>query len=136
MESYLFSFQMMHKSQFNKTDRYDCIHPVVVMCSRTHTHHESSDETLVRDRAVASLAPGSADEVSLRSSQSRCGVGRGVKRVYRRGWRSGARKAKAKWWTNVKHRCAAVSSVSSAASMQPDLEQVDGVLFVSFTAKV
>ncbi|KAF4099999.1 MAX gene-associated protein [Onychostoma macrolepis] len=109
--------------------------------SWTHTHHESEsseevrkrDEPLVREEsAVASLAPGSADEV--RSSQGRPGVGRGVKRVYRRGWRSGARKAKAKWWTNVKHRCAAVSS-TSAASMQPDLEQVDGVLFVSFTAK-
>ncbi len=81
---------------------------------------------------MASLAPGSADEV--RSSPS-VRTGRGVKRVFRRGWRSGARKAKAKWWTNVKHRCAAVSSVSTA-SMRPDLEQVDGVLFVSFTAKV
>ncbi|XP_016428507.1 MAX gene-associated protein isoform X2 [Sinocyclocheilus rhinocerous] len=112
--------------------------------SSTHTHHESSeegrmsDETLVRDPSaepVASLAPASADEVSLRSSQSsephRSGISCGVKRVYRRGWRSGARKAKAKWWTNVKHRSAAVS----AASMQPDLEHVDGVLFVSFTAK-
>uniref|UniRef100_A0A8C1M4L9 T-box domain-containing protein n=1 Tax=Cyprinus carpio TaxID=7962 RepID=A0A8C1M4L9_CYPCA len=112
--------------------------------SSTHTHHECSeegrkrasrDETLVRDRS----APESADEVTLGPSQSsephRPGVSRGVKRVYRRGWRSGARKAKAKWWTNVKHRSAAVSPPADTVSMQPDLEHVDGLLFVSFTAK-
>ncbi|XP_043076088.1 MAX gene-associated protein [Puntigrus tetrazona] len=95
--------------------------------SWTHTHQgsESSEEgrkPVRDDSVVSSLAAGS-------------GVSRGVKRVYRRGWRSGARKAKAKWWTNVKHRSAAVSSASDTASMQPDLEQVDGLLFVSFTAK-
>lgn len=66
-------------------------------------------------------------------------AGCGVKRVYRRGWRSGARKAKSKCWSNVKyHRSAAVSSAAAVpdASMRPDLEDVDGVLFVSFTAKV
>ncbi|XP_050993830.1 MAX gene-associated protein [Labeo rohita] len=65
-------------------------------------------------------------------------AGCGVKRVYRRGWRSGARKAKSKCWSNVKyHRSAAVSSAAAVpdASMRPDLEDVDGVLFVSFTAK-
>ncbi|XP_026105305.1 MAX gene-associated protein [Carassius auratus] len=101
--------------------------------SSTHTHTESSEETLVRDESaqpVSSLAPGSAAQEPHRS-----GVSRGVKRVYRRGWRSGARKARAKWWTNVKHRSAAVSPPTHTVSMQPDLEHVDGLLFVSFTAK-
>ncbi|XP_059369582.1 MAX gene-associated protein [Carassius carassius] len=110
--------------------------------SSTHTHTESSEETLVRDESaepVSSLAPESAVEVTLGPCQSsephRSGVSRGVKRVYRRGWRSGARKAKAKWWTNVKHRSAAISPPADTVSMQPDLEHVDGLLFVSFTAK-
>ncbi|XP_052443013.1 MAX gene-associated protein isoform X2 [Carassius gibelio] len=101
--------------------------------SSTHTHTESSEETLVRDESaqpVSSLAPGPAAQEPHRS-----GVSRGVKRVYRRGWRSGARKARAKWWTNVKHRSAAVSPPTHTVSMQPDLEHVDGLLFVSFTAK-
>lgn len=60
-----------------------------------------------------------------------------AKRVYRRRMK-GAWKAKAKWWSNVKYARAAAARVNKAmdVSMQPDLEDVDGVLFVSFTAKV
>lgn len=60
------------------------------------------------------------------------------KRVYRRRMK-GAWKPKAKWWSNVKYaRAAAAARVNKVTdvSMQPDLEDVDGVLFVSFTAKV
>ncbi|XP_048063910.1 MAX gene-associated protein [Megalobrama amblycephala] len=59
-----------------------------------------------------------------------------AKRVYRRRMK-GAWKAKAKWWSNVKYARAAAARVNKAmdVSMQPDLEDVDGVLFVSFTAK-
>lgn len=59
------------------------------------------------------------------------------KRVYRKRMR-GAWKAKAKRWSNVKYARAAASRVNRPVdvSMQPDLEDVDGVLFVSFTAKV
>ncbi|KAL1253579.1 hypothetical protein QQF64_015808 [Cirrhinus molitorella] len=70
------------------------------------------------------------------SGPARSSAARAV-RVYRRGWKSGARKAKAKCWSNVKHhRSAAVRSAPVPdVSKRPDLEDVEGVLFVSFTAK-
>ncbi|KAL0165358.1 hypothetical protein M9458_041111, partial [Cirrhinus mrigala] len=124
----------------------------------THVRHEAGEEGILSDRKRASrdetggtrqLESAPAEPAAQRSSQigspvaphvtevkpgvpSR-GPGRGVKRVYRRGWRSGARKAKAKCWSNVN---SAAAAVVPDASMRPDLEDVDGVLFVSFTAKV
>ncbi len=113
---------------------WPCRHHVCVSgFSSSRTQSESTERrSSERIQLCASLA---LDLLTRCDRLRASGPGRGVKRVFRRGWRSGARKAKAKWWTNVKHRCAAVSSVSTA-SMRPDLEQVDGVLFVSFTAKV
>ncbi|XP_057209721.1 MAX gene-associated protein [Triplophysa rosa] len=55
------------------------------------------------------------------------------------GWRSRclrkARKAKSKRWSNVKYARAAVLLPPADTSTQPDLEDVDGVLFVSFGGK-
>ncbi|XP_056620935.1 MAX gene-associated protein isoform X2 [Triplophysa dalaica] len=55
------------------------------------------------------------------------------------GWRSRrlrkARKAKSKRWSNVKYARAAVLLPPADTSTQPDLEDVDGVLFVSFGVK-
>ncbi|XP_051951593.1 MAX gene-associated protein [Xyrauchen texanus] len=58
------------------------------------------------------------------------------KRAYCRSnrWRK-ARKAKSKWWTNVKYAKPPDVMRPVDVSMQPDLEDVDGMLFVSFTAK-
>ncbi|XP_060773758.1 uncharacterized protein magl isoform X4 [Neoarius graeffei] len=53
------------------------------------------------------------------------------RRPYRR-----SRKAKSKWWSNVKyakHPLAAVEPLN--VPLQPDLEDVEGMLFVSFVAK-
>ncbi|XP_051500229.1 MAX gene-associated protein-like [Myxocyprinus asiaticus] len=49
-------------------------------------------------------------------------------------WRK-ARKAKSKWWSNVKYAKPPDVMRPIDVSMQPDLEDVDGMLFVSFTAK-
>ncbi|XP_073712498.1 MAX gene-associated protein isoform X2 [Misgurnus anguillicaudatus] len=46
-----------------------------------------------------------------------------------------ARKAKSKWWSNVKYKKAAVHLGPADVSMRPDLEDVDGMLFVSFGVK-
>lgn len=47
-----------------------------------------------------------------------------------------ARKAKSKRWSNVKYTKAAVHLGPADMTMQPDLEDVDGMLFVSFGVKV
>ncbi|XP_073667471.1 MAX gene-associated protein isoform X2 [Paramisgurnus dabryanus] len=46
-----------------------------------------------------------------------------------------ARKAKSKWWSNVKYKKAVVHLDPADVSVQPDLEDVDGMLFVSFGVK-
>lgn len=52
-------------------------------------------------------------------------------RHYQRG-----RKAKSKRWSNVKYAKPRPAVVPPNVSLQPDLEDVDGMLFVSFVAKV
>lgn len=47
-----------------------------------------------------------------------------------------SRKPKAKRWTHVKHPKPHSAVVPSEVSLQPDLEDVEGMLFVSFVAKV
>ncbi|XP_022542629.2 MAX gene-associated protein isoform X2 [Astyanax mexicanus] len=51
-----------------------------------------------------------------------------------------ARKPKNKWWTNVRYSrrnpvCATPQRATPNVTLQPDLEDVEGMLFVSFTAK-
>ncbi|TRY57947.1 hypothetical protein DNTS_009829 [Danionella cerebrum] len=63
----------------------------------------------------------------------------GTRRRFRRPMR-GARKAKAKWWSHTKHGKAVLASSASSpsvmeGSMRPDLEDVEGVLFISFTER-
>ncbi|TSK58026.1 Mitogen-activated protein kinase-binding protein 1 [Bagarius yarrelli] len=52
------------------------------------------------------------------------------RRLYRRG-----RKAKAKCWSNAKYRKPAPADVPQKGPLHPDLEDVEGMLFVSFVAK-
>ncbi|KAB5539873.1 hypothetical protein PHYPO_G00094200 [Pangasianodon hypophthalmus] len=52
------------------------------------------------------------------------------RRHYRRG-----RKAKSKWWSNVKYAKPPPAVVPLNVPLQPDLEDVEGMLFVSFVAK-
>ncbi|MCJ8743742.1 hypothetical protein PDJAM_G00097680 [Pangasius djambal] len=55
--------------------------------------------------------------------------------LYRRGHYRRGRKAKSKWWSNVKYAKPPPSVPPLNAPLQPDLEDVEGMLFVSFVAK-
>ncbi|XP_056337198.1 MAX gene-associated protein [Danio aesculapii] len=124
--------------------------------ARTHTaNHTASDEEqhlssthTSPDECVSSAAV--RDSQMARSSQrspskaERRPLSRGQRVVLRRPRpMKRGKKARAKWWTRVKnvqslldHR-RRVQSISTPTDvcMQPDLEDVEGVLFVSFTAK-
>lgn len=46
------------------------------------------------------------------------------------------RKARSKWWSNVKYARTCPAAVPLNVNSEPDLEDVEGMLFVSFVAKV
>lgn len=100
------------------------------------TNHESPSKSSmaaqsrgeIRSAAVSLLRP-----LYLNGSQ---GLARKPARLLRHRYCHRGRKAKSKWWPNMKYARPCPAAAPLNVSLQPDLEDVDGMLFVSFVAKV
>lgn len=97
-------------------------------CPVSRTLGDSSENVL--SAVMTSSLRTQQKSVTLATSRNARGVGCRSRRLRK------ARKAKSKRWSNVKYVRAAVHLPPADTSMQPDLEHVDGVLFVSFGVKV
>ncbi|XP_051510304.1 T-box-containing protein TBX6L-like [Myxocyprinus asiaticus] len=138
--------------QTNSCDEEQIIKRFVSDESQPHEHMEPSEDMMPHEMPPGSSEPhcptsltGSLERVSvdvtghpngIPSTDASLSATRKPKRGYCRSnrWRK-ARKAKSKWWSNVKYAKPPDIINPIDMSMQPDLEDVDGMLFVSFTAK-
>lgn len=83
----------------------------------------------IRSAAVSPLRP-------LYRNGSQVQARKPARLLRHRYWHRGRKTKWSKWWSNMKYARPSPAAVPLNVSLQPDLEDVDGMLFVSFVAKV